>query len=81
MIDERINVGSVVQLNEHASSPCYVGCFLLVTEAKSWGVQGFVAHVTDRDTPASRIYLRQKWDAIEWVGTAPLQPESEEDGS
>lgn len=59
MIDERINVGSVVQL----------------------GVQGFVAHVTDRDTPASRIYLRQKWDAIEWVGTAPLQPESEEDGS
>ena len=81
MNDDRIRVGSVVQLNERASATCYVGCFLLVTEIKPWGVQGFVAHVGDLSEPAGMIFLRPKWDAIEWVGTATLQPASEDDGA
>lgn len=75
--DPRIVVGSVVQLNEHASDDCYVGCLLIVTELKEWGVQGFIPTPKQLDAPAAQIYLRPKWDAIEWIGTAVMQPMKE----
>lgn len=79
--DRRIKVGSVVQLNEHASSDCMVGCLMIVTEVGAWGVQGFVSVMQGMDKPAPRAYFRPKWDAIEYVGTAVLMPvEPEEQG-
>ncbi len=72
MRDPRIKVGSVVQLNETASSPCYVSCLLVVTEIKSFGVQGYVAIPGDCEFPAGQAYLRPKWEAIEYIGEAVL---------
>lgn len=77
MRDERIKINSVVQLNENASAECYIGCLMLVTEIKDWGAQGFVATPQSKVEPAARIYLRPKWDAMEFVGTATLVPEDE----
>ena len=77
--DRRIKVGSVVQLNEHASSECMVGCLMIVTEVGAWGVQGFVSVMQSMDKPAPRAYFRPKWDAIEYVGTAVLMPDEPEE--
>lgn len=76
--DDRVIPGSVVQLNERASAPCYVGCFLLVSEVRSWGVQGFIATPHERGEPASNIWLRPAWDAIEYIGQAVMVPAAEE---
>ncbi len=73
-MDPRIKAGSVVQLNEHAGDPCYVGCLLIVDEIKPWGVQGFIPTPDRRGEPAASVWLRPKWDAIELIGTAVLQP-------
>lgn len=32
----------VVQLNEKTSNPDFTGCFMIVDEFKSWGVQGYI---------------------------------------
>lgn len=77
--DQRIAVGSVVQLNERASDECYIGCLLIVTEVRSWGVQGFIPVPHERGKPAGHVFLRPKWEALEWVGTAVLQPANEND--
>lgn len=77
--DQRIAVGSVVQLNEMASDECYIGCLLIVTEIKPWGVQGFIPVPNERGKTAGHVFLRPKWQALEWVGTATLQPARETD--
>ena len=66
-----IKPGSVVQIApEHDQS--FGGCLLLVTEVKSWGVQGAV-RVPGAGADA---HYRVKWEAVEYVGEAIWLPES-----
>lgn len=76
-----VHVGDVLQINEHASDPCYVGCLLIVSEIKSWGVQGFIPVPSRTGVPAANVWLRPKWEALERIGAAVLTPApSGEDG-
>lgn len=77
--DRRIEIGSVVQLNGNASSACFVGCLMIVTKIHAWGCQGFVSIPQSMFEPAPRAYLRPKWDAMEFVGTAALMPDEPQD--
>jgi len=63
----------VLQICETYPDQGYVGAFLLVEEVKAWGVQGFVHHVETR-AKSGRIYLRIKWEHLEYIGTANLVP-------
>lgn len=69
--------GDIVQITNER--PGLVGAFLLVTEAKTWGVQGFVHNVTTF-TDADRIYLRLKHGQYEYIGRAHLVPADLEQG-
>lgn len=63
MRDERIKVGSVVQVNENQGT--WAGCTVVVDEIKSFGVQAYLK------IPMQGIaYVRLKWEEIEYVGTA-----------
>lgn len=62
----RLKLGDVVQLNEN-NEPCWVGCFMMVTELKSWGVQGFVSIPKNKTDPALRAYYRAEWQQMEML--------------
>lgn len=68
---EPLEVGDVVQLDpllkpEHA----FAGCFMLVTEVKSWGAIGFVAMPVERGKTPNQAYYRASWLSMERVGKA-----------
>jgi len=70
-----VKVNSVVQLNEHAQEG-WIGCFLQVSEVKSWGVQGWV-----QIPKGGSAYLRPTWEQIDYIGEAIMtfQKEKEAD--
>lgn len=65
----------VVQINPEGHESFFAGCFLLVTEVKGWGVQGFVAiPASERGKMPAAAYYRAKWDEIEAVCNAVWAP-------
>lgn len=64
--------GTVLQLNpETVKNKAFTACFLIVTECKDWGVQGYVQALgTTRDAPGGLAYYRATWDEVEVCGCA-----------
>jgi hypothetical protein len=83
-MDKReLEVGDIVQLDPDNNGQ-FGGQFLVVTEPKSWGCQGFVLW----DDPArsegavcykGRAFLRPTWDRMEFIGKAHWLKKEEED--
>jgi hypothetical protein len=78
---QRAIVGSVWQIRENhdpgdGSRKGWVGAFVMCTDRKSWGIQGFVHHVVSHDT-SSRAYIRLDWKDIDYIGVAELIPADE----
>ena len=67
----KCDVGDVVQISPTLEDQFFSGCFMMVTEVKSWGVQGFIAIPGERGKPPGAAYFRCKWENMELVGTAP----------
>lgn len=72
--------GDVFQINERhdpgdGSRMGWVGAFVLATEIRSWGIQGFVHGIATHATRAD-AYIRLKWDEIDHIGRAALIPQS-----
>lgn len=63
--------GDVFQIIEKHGRKGWIGTFVLATEIKDWGIQGFVSNIVTHDEQA-HAYIRLKWDEIEFVGRAPL---------
>lgn len=63
--------GDVFQINETHGRLGWIGAFVMATEVKHWGIQGFVSHVATHDRQ-DRAYIRLKWEEIDFVGHAPL---------
>ncbi len=68
-----IKEGWVVQLNPESLrvNPMFAGCFLTVTEVKSWGVQGYVQALGENGKMGGQAYYRAKFDEFEIVGVSP----------
>lgn len=65
--------GDVFQIIETHGRAGWVGAFVLTTEVKRWGIQGFVVAIQTHDKQ-ERAFIRLPWDQIEYVGRAPLIP-------
>ena len=70
--------GDVFQINENHGRNGWIGAFIMATEIKPWGIQGFVSHIEMHDRQ-SRAYIRLKWDELDYVGHAPLVPGDKEE--
>ncbi len=68
MKDERIKVGSVVQIDP-AHNEVFGACFLIVSEMKSFGVQGYV-QVPGHGEKGGQAYYRVSFDKIVYIGDA-----------
>ena len=73
----KIKIGSVVQVSpDKQKDGFFPGCFMLVTEVNSWGVQGFVAIPEKRGVMPNEAFFRAKFDEVELIGDAVFVPES-----
>lgn len=69
--------GCVVQLNpETVRNKAFAACFLVITELKAWGVQGYVQALGTREEPGGQAYYRAQFDELglvvgmaEWVAS------------
>jgi hypothetical protein len=69
-----MKVNDVVQINpEKATNLAFGGCFMIVTEVKSWGVQGYVQAFGTREKIGGQAYYRAKFDEIKYVGRAVFE--------
>ena len=73
-------VGDVFQITEKHGREGWIGAFVLATEIKSFGIQGFVAHIVSHDKQQS-VYIRLSWDEIEFIGHAILTPQPKEEST
>lgn len=73
-----LRFGDVVQLSPECRNPMFAGCFMLVTEPKTWGAQGFIQGVGTREQQGGRYYYRAKWEEMEPVGRAAWVPADEQ---
>ncbi len=64
---------SVVQVNEKGQDG-WIGCLIIVSEVKNWGVKGYVQIPDERIIP-----IRLRWEEIEYVGESVLIKKTETD--
>lgn len=70
---EKMNLAQndIVQLNpETVKNKAFGGCFMIVTEPKEWGAQGYVQALGTREEIGGQAYYRASWDEMELVGIA-----------
>ncbi len=72
-----LKYGDVVQISPDAKDCFFCGCFMLVTEPKSWGAQGFISIPGKRGEMPGSAYFRATWDIMEYVGQATFIPAQE----
>lgn len=62
--------GAIVQLNPtYTRNLAFAACLMIVTEIKTWGVQGFVQALDEtRAAVGGQAYYRAHWDEIEDTG-------------
>lgn len=68
MISRTLEIGDILQINtEHEGYP---GFFLVVTEPKSWGAQGYLLHSRNFEAVRyqGRAFLRVKFEEVEYCG-------------
>ncbi len=66
-----LEVNDIVQLDpEKVGNSMFAACFMIVTEIKSWGAQGYVQSLGENGNPGGHAYYRAKWDEMVKVGKA-----------
>lgn len=61
----------VVQIDPNTTAnPMFAGCFMVITELKSWGAQGYVQALGNNGEPGGQAYYLAKWEEMHYIGTA-----------
>jgi len=68
---QELKLGNIVQLNpDTVRNKMFAACFMVVTESKSFGAQGYVQVLGQDGSPGGQAYYRANWDEMELVGAA-----------
>lgn len=68
MNPQKLEIGAIVQLNpETTRNKMLAGCFLVVTEEKSFGAMGYVQCTGENGEPGGQAYYRPLWEEMEPV--------------
>jgi predicted transcriptional regulator len=60
-----LEIGQVVQLDPGTvRNRMFAGCFMTVTEPKSWGAQGYVQALGANEKPGGQAYYRATWEEM-----------------
>lgn len=70
-LNNEINQYDIVRLDpQNTRNPMFSACLMIVTEVKSWGVQGYVQSLGSDGNPGGQAYYRANWDEFVKVGHA-----------
>ncbi len=65
----QLTVDSIIQLDPiKTENKMFAGCLMVVTEIKSWGVQGYVQGLGKDGDPAGQAYYRATTGTFELTG-------------
>ena len=68
---DRLAIGTVVQLNpDTVGNKMFAAAFMIITEPKAFGAQGYVQVLGTNGLPGGHAYYRAKWAEMEVVGMA-----------
>jgi len=76
MTQRELKVGDVVQISPNSMS-AFAGCFMLVTEPKSFGAEGFIAMPQAIAVRPGEAPYRCNWEEMEYIGSAAFVPPGE----
>ncbi len=63
--------GMVVQLDpDTTANHMFAACFMIVTEVKSFGLQGYVQALGENGEAGGQAYYRAPWDTFHPIGMA-----------
>lgn len=69
--NKQLKAGDVVQLNpDTCKNPMLAACFMVVTEPKTFGAQGYVQATGENGEPGGQTYYRATFDEMELCGRA-----------
>lgn len=60
--------GTIVQIDPTHENKMFAGCLMIVTEVKSWGLQGYISCPESKDKMPGVAYFRCKKEECEPVG-------------
>lgn len=66
------SAGDLFQINPNfVGNRAFAGCFLVATEIKTWGIQGYVQALGEsRAERGGQAFIRIDWEDIEYIGRA-----------
>lgn len=69
-VDTKLEAGDIVQLSPDVGNKAFACCFMVVSEPKAFGAQGYVQGLGEsRDKPSGgQAYYRAKWEEMELTG-------------
>ena len=76
MESRELKPGDVVQIAPSMDT-FFSGCFMLVTEPKSFGAMGFIAIPGERGDPPGQAFARVAFADMEFIGRASFVPSGE----
>lgn len=81
MTPRELEPGDVMQLDpERVKNKAFGACFFVVTEPKTFGAQGYVQALGNRNAVGGCAYYRAAWDEMEGpIGRAIWMPDAEEE--
>lgn len=66
---DNCEIGDIVQLSPRdTANPMFAGCLMVVTELKTWGVQGYVTALGENGKPGGQAYYRATFGTFERTG-------------
>lgn len=65
---EDLKIGDIVQLSPDVGNKAFACCFMVITEPKTWGAQGYVQGLGTREKQVGQAFYRAKWEEMELTG-------------
>lgn len=73
---ENYSAGDIFQITENFGGDAisrrgWIGSLVVATDVRDWGIMGYISYPETHEKNAL-IYIRLKWECIEYVGKAVL---------
>lgn len=69
MEKRELKIGEIVQLSPEACrNPMFRACFMVISEPKDFGAQGYVQALGANREPGRQAYYRANWEEMEPTG-------------
>ena len=67
---ETFEPGNIIQITDPSDK--WYSCLIIISEVKSWGIQGYITIPRNDGEPLGQAYYRLKWGQFERVGNVEI---------